>query len=228
MLSRPRRRCTGLARVDDLPVCSWHRLHSGPAHHGLLLAECFFCPRDTGTFKGVSRWVREEVMATSPLVVVVTFASIQGRWQPITVARESIRLQEKGITGQYGLFVAVDKTDGECVGAMSDGVKVADTVTKANMESMSDAQREFACELGAHNPTGKGLFDCSSCRDGGPKRANSPQGLTPSANAALWGCGLLCVLPGKTIPALRADDPQRVHARSEILWEYGPLFRFAE
>jgi hypothetical protein len=218
------RRCRLTAEVEELPPCSAITFYSGVEHHHERLAECIFDSRAARFDTVLKQWVLIEEPHEATLPVIVTFAQVGAHWSPLTVAAESEALRAKGWPAQYGLYAARDFTGGECLGAMSDGVRLGPRASKATLSSLSDEQRRFVCSLGRGNPTGAGVFDCSGCREGGPKRANDPRGLGARANAVMYENGLLCVGAFSSIPGLRAGDPPARRARTEILWHYGAAF----
>jgi hypothetical protein len=227
------RACTRGADVTELPPCAAVTLYSGMEHHHERLAECIFDSRaaECGFVHEAAelhpvlgKWLRPEELLHDSLPVIVTYAQVGKRWSPLTIAAESEALRNEGWTAQYGLYAARDFSGGECLGAMSDGVRLGPRVSEAALRSLSGEQRRFVCSFGRGNPTGAGVFDCSGCREGGPKRANDPRGLGARANAVMYENGLLCVGAFSSIPGLRAEDPPARRARAEILWHYGAAF----
>jgi hypothetical protein len=216
-----KRACRCSADVGELPPCTAVTLYSGKEHHHVRLAECMFDSRAAQLTPALDRWVQAECEI---MPIIVTFAQVGPRWTPLTIAAESEALRNEGWSAQYGLYAAREFSGGECLGAMSDGARLGPRVSEAALRSLSDEQRRYVCRLGRGNPTGAGVFDCSSCREGGPKRANDPRGTGLRANAVMYENGLLCVGAFSTIPGLRAGDQPARRARAEILWHYGAAF----
>ena len=222
---RPMRQCRAPAREADLPPCTQAVVYTGKAHGNDRLAECTWSPADCPA-AGVALvlWFTPQALARHAalgLSVVVTFHDEHGRWRPVTVACESLR-----VPGEYGLFAACRMAPGEAAGALLDGrllcrgTERSPAMLAAQLAARSSvATQRYAFEL--EKGAIVSLYDGRACRPGGPKRANCAD-TTSDANCALHVDGWF--VTSREVPALAACGSRTSRAQAELLWLYGVAY----
>ena len=166
-------------------------------------------------------WLSSDELAAATMNVIVTFEDVNGTWQPLTIACESLL-----VPGQYGLFAARDFSGGETVGVMRDG---AIGTYRAGSDALRGEIQRLQANDGAHYlyvlPTSKAhtvtLHDGRFSRPGGPRNANDGRDTLPQ-NCRFMEDGQLLVRGFQDVARLRPDASQTRRLRAELLWDYGP------
>ena len=218
-----RPRAPARAEISSLPPAPVMHEYDGPEHGGNHLVECVWRPGVDSVESGayLDPWRNAADRAAAQLPIILTYGELAGQWRPLTIAFESAHLGNK----QYGLYPAVLRQGGDYLGTMLDGRDLGTFAgrTRELREVASQENSDYMYTVRAAKGRVR-LLDGASCRDGGPKRANDPRGLTRPANAAFYDNGCLCVRPWSSIPAVAAGvSPERLR-QCEILWSYGNDF----
>ena len=158
--------CLGLIELDGeylLAELTWRR------EDGL----------DTADF--LRPWLSEEFLRETRLRVILTYKCKGGHWEPWLIACEDHALRDAGYPDELGLFAArpfacgevVDSYDGKWLGNGIDGSKAYDRLVD---KALRGRVSSYLYQTDGVKKGTVRLFDGSTGRDGGAKRANSARG----------------------------------------------------
>ena len=170
-----------------------------------------------------------EFLDVTTMPVILTCVSVGGAWEPWVISAEDFKLAEAGFPGQLGLFAArafqrnevVERYDGELIGTF---VADSEAYVRAVRRRLASVESSYLFEInGARKGTCQ-LWDGTSGRDGGPKRANSARGLGCPHRAIIDFEGDMVVTAPSGIPALTSNVSRTNMHRHAIFVDYGTTY----